>query len=67
LIGSTFVAYNCTEPEPSGRRYRRRSEGPSQTRPARELFPDGFHDLSTKPDFLFFVVEVLPSAAGSDD
>ncbi|MFF7974372.1 methyltransferase domain-containing protein [Streptomyces sp. NPDC007905] len=34
---------------------------------ARELFPDGFHDLSTKPNFLFFVVEVPPSAAGSDD
>jgi predicted TPR repeat methyltransferase len=34
---------------------------------ARELFPDGFHDLSTKPAFLFFVVEVPPSAAGSDD
>lgn len=28
---------------------------------ARELFPDGFHDLSTKPCFLFFVVEVPPS------
>ncbi|GAA2324712.1 class I SAM-dependent methyltransferase [Streptomyces cuspidosporus] len=34
---------------------------------ARELFPDGFHDLSTKPCFLFFVVEVPPSAAGSDE
>ncbi|MEU6772383.1 class I SAM-dependent methyltransferase [Streptomyces sp. NPDC046759] len=34
---------------------------------ARELFPDGFHDLSTKPNFLFFVVEVPPSAAGSED
>nr|WP_161562844.1 class I SAM-dependent methyltransferase [Streptomyces antimycoticus] len=34
---------------------------------ARELFPDGFHDLSTKPTFLFFVVEVPPSAAGSDE
>ncbi|MET7294965.1 class I SAM-dependent methyltransferase [Streptomyces griseoloalbus] len=34
---------------------------------ARELFPDGFHDLSTRPTFLFFVVEVPPSAAGSDD
>lgn len=33
---------------------------------ARELFPDGFHDLSSKPCFLFFVVEVPPSA-GSDD
>ncbi|MFE2159300.1 class I SAM-dependent methyltransferase [Streptomyces lydicus] len=31
---------------------------------ARELFPDGFHDLSTKTCFLFFVVEVPPSAAG---
>ncbi|MEU6064183.1 class I SAM-dependent methyltransferase [Streptomyces sp. NPDC047082] len=29
---------------------------------ARELFPDGFHDLSTKTCFLFFVVEVPPSA-----
>jgi SAM-dependent methyltransferase len=34
---------------------------------ARELFPDGFHDLSTRPCFLFFVVEVPPSATGSDD
>ncbi|WNO70246.1 class I SAM-dependent methyltransferase [Streptomyces sp. AM8-1-1] len=34
---------------------------------ARELFPDGFHDLSTKPNFLFFVVEVPRSAVGSDD
>ncbi|MDT0611044.1 class I SAM-dependent methyltransferase [Streptomyces lancefieldiae] len=34
---------------------------------ARELFPDGFRDLSTKPCFLFFVVEVPPPAAGSDD
>ncbi|GII84059.1 methyltransferase [Sphaerisporangium siamense] len=34
---------------------------------ARELFPDGFHDLSSKPVFLFFVVEVPPPAAGSDD
>ncbi|GAU64666.1 putative methyltransferase [Streptomyces sp. NBRC 110611] len=32
---------------------------------ARELFPDGFHDLSTKPAFLFFVVEVPPSTASS--
>jgi SAM-dependent methyltransferase len=34
---------------------------------ARELFPDGFHDLSTKTCFLFFVVEVAPSSGGSDD
>lgn len=34
---------------------------------ARELFPDGFHDLSTKPCFLFFVVEALPSVTGSVD
>ncbi|MGW7381413.1 class I SAM-dependent methyltransferase [Streptomyces sp. NPDC054794] len=34
---------------------------------ARELFPDDFHDLSTKTCFLFFVVEVPPSAVGSDD
>ncbi|MFB7110802.1 class I SAM-dependent methyltransferase [Streptomyces sp. NPDC056291] len=34
---------------------------------AREPFPDGFHDLSTKTNFLFFVVEVPPSAAGSDE
>ncbi|PAN03110.1 SAM-dependent methyltransferase [Streptomyces sp. Alain-F2R5] len=34
---------------------------------ARELFPDGFHDLSTKPCFLFFVVEALPSVTGSMD
>ncbi|HEY0639898.1 MAG TPA: class I SAM-dependent methyltransferase [Pseudonocardiaceae bacterium] len=33
---------------------------------ARELFPDDFHDLSTKISFLFFVVEVPPPAAGSD-
>ncbi|MFE2517595.1 class I SAM-dependent methyltransferase [Streptomyces mirabilis] len=32
---------------------------------ARELFPDDFHDLSTKTCFLFFVVEVPPSATGS--
>ncbi|WP_076091076.1 hypothetical protein [Streptomyces sp. IMTB 2501] len=39
----------------------------SEPRPdpaARELFPDGFRDLSTKPNFLFFVVEVPQSAAG---
>ncbi|MEU2862064.1 class I SAM-dependent DNA methyltransferase [Streptomyces mirabilis] len=30
-------------------------------------FPDDFDDLSTKTCFLFFVVEVPPSAAGSDD
>jgi SAM-dependent methyltransferase len=34
---------------------------------ARELFPDGFHDLSTETCFLFFVVEVAPSSGGSDD
>ncbi|MCL7491509.1 class I SAM-dependent methyltransferase [Streptomyces sp. MCA2] len=34
---------------------------------ARELFPDEFHDFSTKTCFLFFVVEVPPSATGSDD
>ncbi|TDD91153.1 class I SAM-dependent methyltransferase [Actinomadura rubrisoli] len=34
---------------------------------ARELFPDEFHGLSTKPCFLFFVVEVPPSATRSDD
>ncbi|WP_225824101.1 class I SAM-dependent methyltransferase [Streptomyces naphthomycinicus] len=34
---------------------------------ARELFPDDFHDLSTRTTFLFFVVEVPPSAVGSDD
>jgi SAM-dependent methyltransferase len=33
---------------------------------ARELFPDGFQDLSTKTTFLFFVVEVPPSATGSN-
>ncbi|WP_432175272.1 class I SAM-dependent methyltransferase [Streptomyces sp. Tue6028] len=33
---------------------------------ARELFPDGFHDLSTRTTFLFFVVEVPPSATGAD-
>ncbi|MFJ7270963.1 class I SAM-dependent methyltransferase [Streptomyces sp. NPDC099050] len=30
---------------------------------ARELFPDGFHDLASTPCFLFFVLEVPPSAA----
>jgi SAM-dependent methyltransferase len=34
---------------------------------ARELFPDGFHALSTKTCFLLFVVEVPPPAAGSDE
>ncbi|MFI6354864.1 class I SAM-dependent methyltransferase [Streptomyces sp. NPDC050743] len=34
---------------------------------ARELFPDGFHDLSTTTCFLFFVVEALPPGAGSND
>ncbi|MFI2762311.1 class I SAM-dependent methyltransferase [Streptomyces echinatus] len=34
---------------------------------ARELFPDGFHDLATRTCFLFFVLEVPPSATGSDD
>ncbi|MER7466809.1 class I SAM-dependent methyltransferase [Streptomyces sp. NPDC097981] len=34
---------------------------------ARELFPDDFHALSTGPCFLFFVLEVPPSAAGSDE
>ncbi|MEV6780966.1 class I SAM-dependent methyltransferase [Streptomyces sp. NPDC051098] len=34
---------------------------------ARELFPDEFHALSTKTCFLFFVVEVPPSAASSDE
>ncbi|MFH8367460.1 class I SAM-dependent methyltransferase [Streptomyces sp. NPDC018031] len=33
---------------------------------ARELFPEGFHDLSTRTTFLFFVVEVPRSAGGSD-
>ncbi|MFE6690529.1 class I SAM-dependent methyltransferase [Streptomyces sp. NPDC057743] len=32
---------------------------------ARELFPDGFRDLSAKPCFLFFVVEVPLSDTGS--
>ncbi|GAA3935631.1 hypothetical protein GCM10023085_16330 [Actinomadura viridis] len=32
---------------------------------ARELFPDGFQDLSTNPNFLFFVVEIPPSTNGS--
>lgn len=33
---------------------------------ARELFPDGFHNLSSNPTFLFFVLEVPLSDAGSD-
>ncbi|WP_221891401.1 hypothetical protein [Microbispora sp. KK1-11] len=42
------------------------NESGSQPDPAvRELFPGGFQDLSTDPDFLFFVVEVPPSATGS--
>ncbi|WP_369173484.1 class I SAM-dependent methyltransferase [Streptomyces sp. R28] len=31
---------------------------------ARELFPDGFQELSTSPNFLFFVVEVPLAATG---
>lgn len=41
----------------------------SEPRPdpaARELFPEGFQDLSTKPVFLFFVVEVPVTAAAPD-
>ncbi|MFB7462777.1 class I SAM-dependent methyltransferase [Streptomyces sp. NPDC056224] len=34
---------------------------------ARELFPDEFPDLSSKPTFLFFVVEVPQPATASDD
>jgi SAM-dependent methyltransferase len=34
---------------------------------ARELFPDTFDDLSTRPTFLFFVVEVPPSTTPSAD
>ncbi|MFJ1869474.1 class I SAM-dependent methyltransferase [Streptomyces sp. NPDC088097] len=34
---------------------------------ARDLFPDDFDALSTKPGFLFFVLEVPPSAAGSEE
>ncbi|MBB4931361.1 hypothetical protein F4561_002181 [Lipingzhangella halophila] len=30
-----------------------------------DLFPDGFQDLSTNPNFLFFVVEVPQSVTGS--
>ncbi|MGW1006076.1 class I SAM-dependent methyltransferase [Streptomyces sp. NPDC002520] len=33
----------------------------------RELYPDAFHDLSTKTCFLFFVLEAPRSAAGSGD
>ncbi|MDL4814230.1 class I SAM-dependent methyltransferase [Actinomadura opuntiae] len=33
---------------------------------ARELFPDDFHGLSSRPCFLFFVVEVPPPATGSE-
>ncbi|MFV5995265.1 class I SAM-dependent methyltransferase [Streptomyces sp. NPDC056231] len=32
---------------------------------ARELFPDGFHDLSSQPCFLFFVLEAPSSAIGT--
>ncbi|WP_331742648.1 class I SAM-dependent methyltransferase [Streptomyces sp. NBC_01006] len=34
---------------------------------ARELFPDDFHALSTKTCFLFFVLEVPPPSADSDE
>jgi ubiquinone/menaquinone biosynthesis C-methylase UbiE len=47
-----------------------RLSGISEPQPdpaGRELFPDDFHDLSAKPCFLFFVVEVAPSATGLDD
>ncbi|WP_062204321.1 class I SAM-dependent methyltransferase [Streptomyces sp. NBRC 109706] len=33
---------------------------------ARELFPDDFHDLMTKTCFVFFVVEVPPTAASPE-
>ncbi|WP_424188037.1 class I SAM-dependent methyltransferase [Actinokineospora sp. G85] len=33
---------------------------------AHELFPDEYHALSTKPTFLFFVVEAAQSTTGSD-
>ncbi|MFG3259953.1 class I SAM-dependent methyltransferase [Streptomyces sp. NPDC048172] len=41
----------------------------SEPRPdpaARELFPDGFQQLSSNPNFLFFVVEAPPSATAVD-
>ncbi len=41
------------------------SEPHSPTPAARELFPDGFQDLSTSPNFLFFVVEVPLAATDS--
>ncbi|MFD9723638.1 class I SAM-dependent methyltransferase [Streptomyces sp. NPDC059072] len=48
--------------------FRLRGIGEPQPDPAaRELFPDDFRDLSTKPCFLFFVVEASSSAAESDD
>ncbi|MEV5576412.1 class I SAM-dependent methyltransferase [Spirillospora sp. NPDC052269] len=34
---------------------------------ARELFPDDFDGLSTRPCFLFFVLDVPPPATGSDE
>ncbi|QNE74090.1 methyltransferase domain-containing protein [Streptomyces finlayi] len=34
---------------------------------ARELYPEGFQALSTRTSFLFFVAEVPPCAAGSDE
>ncbi|MEV6924837.1 class I SAM-dependent methyltransferase [Dactylosporangium sp. NPDC051485] len=40
---------------------------PQPSPATRELFPNDFHDLSTKPAFLFFVVEVPPPATGPDD
>ncbi|MFD8636601.1 class I SAM-dependent methyltransferase [Streptomyces sp. NPDC059533] len=46
-----------------------RLSGISEPQPdpaARDLFPDDFHDLSTKTCFLFFVVEAWPLAAEPD-
>jgi len=37
---------------------------PQPDQAARGLFPDGFHHLSIAPSFLFFVLEVPPSAIG---
>ncbi|WP_051467100.1 class I SAM-dependent methyltransferase [Actinomadura oligospora] len=34
---------------------------------ARDLFPDAFQDLSTRPAFLFFVLEASSKASGADD
>ncbi|MFI6284046.1 hypothetical protein ACIBCM_04675 [Streptomyces sp. NPDC051018] len=50
----------------TGAGFRLRAIGaPGPERAARELFPDGFQDLSANPDSLFLVVEPPLSVVGS--